>query len=81
MKHKFQIGDRVKLTCEGRTDDANYGVEGVIVKYEPDDWCPTVKLCEEYTWNRPATRKVNWLDDDWWTLVEGVHECVCKSLL
>jgi hypothetical protein len=49
MKRKFQIGDRVKLTCEGRTDDPNYGVEGIVVEYEPDDCCPTVKLCEEYT--------------------------------
>lgn len=81
MEHKFQIGDRVELTCEGRTDDPNYGVEGIVVEYEPDDCCPTVRLCKGYTWSISTTREVNWLDDDWWTLVESVHECVCESLL
>lgn len=81
MKRKFQIGDRVKLTCKGRTDDPNYGVEGIVVEYEPDDCCPTVKLCEEYIWSASVTREVYWLDDDWWTLVEGARECICKSLL
>ena len=81
MEHKFQIGDLVELTCEGRTDDPNYGVEGIVVEYEPDDCCPTVRLCKEYTWSISTTREVNGLDDDWWTLVESVHECVCESLL
>lgn len=35
---KFNIGDRVKLTCHGNTKDMNYGVEATIIDYKKKIW-------------------------------------------
>lgn len=80
---KFNIGDRVKLTCYGNTKDMNYGVEATIIDYKKrhGDLVPVVELCEGFDWDDHHSRRFECFEDDWWDLVEPPNECYCSSLL
>lgn len=85
-ENKFHIGDRVKLTSPYNSVDPNNGVEGIVIAYERDVFyglLPVVKICDDFDWDGEdePVRKVYWLGDHWWTLVEPKKECYCTSLL
>lgn len=81
---KFKVGDRVKLTCRGNRRDVNYGVEGLVVGHVSNchgEQIPIVELCDGFEWSDHYTRRFDWFEDDWWTLVDTPGECYCSSLL
>lgn len=81
---KFYIGDRVRLESPNGPDDPNEGVEGIVIGYcTSRSGTPglSVKICDGHTWSTPSRRVIDWLDYEWWKLVEQSGECYCESLL
>lgn len=66
-----------------REEDTNHNISGRVVGYSfnPFESCPTVEVFTPFKFGEKRLSTVDFLGDDWWTLVEGARECICKSLL
>lgn len=66
-----------------RDEDSNRGIAGKVTGYStnPFEICPIVEMFSPFKFGDKILVTVDFLSDDWWTLVEGARECICESLL
>ena len=83
-KRKFKHGDIVALMGDmAQERDENYGIQGRVIgyAYNPYEMCPIVSVFTPFKFGVRRLDSVEYLNEDWWALVNEPNECVCESLL